>query len=115
MRGRGASERVVELADVCYSNDFACSLHELGMTEAIVESRGWDAGEEYLLKDRSLKHLVDHLASGLSILTRWPVARIDWTPGHGVRVTSQSGQVRTGSYHASRARALELQRVRAGG
>lgn len=43
------------------------------------------AGESYLLLDRSLRHLVAHLAAPLAerLRTSWPVSLVDWRPAEG--------------------------------
>lgn len=45
LRQGGASERMVEIADACFANDFGCSISQLGMRETILENRKWDAGQ----------------------------------------------------------------------
>jgi hypothetical protein len=94
MRGRGATDRAIELADACYANDFCSSLDRLGVTEAILEARSWDSGEEYLVRNRSFAHLVAHLAAGLRVKLAWPVQRIDWQEGKGARILGPHGKVR---------------------
>ncbi len=44
LRNRGASSKVLAIADACYANDFGCSLHQLGLREMITENRKWDSG-----------------------------------------------------------------------
>jgi hypothetical protein len=39
LRAKGASELQLELADVCYGNDFAASLRQLGVREMITENQ----------------------------------------------------------------------------
>ena len=114
MRGRGVDARVIELADVCYANDFGTSLAQLGLTEAILEARSWDAGEKYLIKDRSFSHLVCWLAHGLQTRVAWPVERIEWHAGDGARIHGPGGQARTilsCSCHAGLCRAGTCERV----
>lgn len=38
LRSKGASELQMEVADVCYANDFGCSVQQLGLREMIVEN-----------------------------------------------------------------------------
>jgi len=33
---------MIAVADACYANDFGCSIAQLGLTEMIEESRGWE-------------------------------------------------------------------------
>lgn len=40
----GASNRMIDIADACFANDFGCSISQLGMRETILENRSWDAG-----------------------------------------------------------------------
>ena len=44
LRQEGVSERMLDVADACYANDFGCSLHQLGMSEMITENQRWDSG-----------------------------------------------------------------------
>ena len=44
LRGQGASQHMLDLADACYANDFGCSLEDLGLRETILENQRWDAG-----------------------------------------------------------------------
>ena len=44
LRNKGASEKVLSIADACYANDFGCSLQQLGLREMITENRKWDSG-----------------------------------------------------------------------
>lgn len=39
LRAKGASELQLEVADVCYANDFGASLGQLGLREMIVENQ----------------------------------------------------------------------------
>lgn len=94
MRSRGVSARAIELADVCYANDFGTGLATLGLTEAILEARTWDAGEEYLIKDLSFEHLVAHLSRGVRITLGWPVCGIRWNVAGGAQVMGPNNQVR---------------------
>jgi hypothetical protein len=94
LQRRGAASRAMELADVCYANDFGTSLKMLGMTEAILEARSWDAGEEYMIKDRSFEHLIKHLAHEVPIRLGWPVQSIEWQAGSGATVYGPNGEVR---------------------
>ena len=41
---KGASSKVMAIADACYANDFGCTLHQLGLREMITENRKWDSG-----------------------------------------------------------------------
>ncbi|KAK9823038.1 hypothetical protein WJX81_001999 [Elliptochloris bilobata] len=93
LRVRGASLRMLAIADACYANDFGCSLDQLGLREVITENRRWDSGETYLLLDRSLRHIVEHLARGLDHRLRlnWPVRRIEHGAG-GALLHGRAGQ-----------------------
>ena len=44
LRARGATPRMLAVADACYANDFGCSLSQLGLCELITENRRWDSG-----------------------------------------------------------------------
>lgn len=44
LRNKGASDKVLAIADACYANDFGCNLHQLGLREMITENRKWDSG-----------------------------------------------------------------------
>ena len=44
LRARGATPRMLAVADACYANDFGCSLDQLGLCEMITENRRWDSG-----------------------------------------------------------------------
>lgn len=39
LRAKGATERQLAVADVCYANDFGCTLAQLGLREIIVENK----------------------------------------------------------------------------
>ena len=45
LRQRGASDRMVAIAEACYANDFGCSLEQLGLRELILENRNWESGD----------------------------------------------------------------------
>jgi hypothetical protein len=96
MRRSGACARALELADVCYANDFCSSLAKLGMREAILEARGWDSGEEYLIRDKTFAHLIRHLSKGLELCTKWPVQSIEWKCDDGARIHGPNGEVCNG-------------------
>jgi hypothetical protein len=38
LRSKGATELQMEVADVCYANDFGCSVQQLGLREMITEN-----------------------------------------------------------------------------
>lgn len=44
MRQNGANDRMIDIADACYANDFGCSLVQMGLRETILENRRWDSG-----------------------------------------------------------------------
>lgn len=79
LRNKGASRKVLSIADACYANDFGCSLQQLGLREMITENRKWDSGDSYLVLDRPLSELVKHIARqlGRQILCDCPVTRIE--------------------------------------
>eukprot|EP00877_Chromochloris_zofingiensis_P015153 jgi/Chrzof1/9892/Cz04g19260.t1 len=79
LRSRGATDKMLAVAEACYANDFGCSIKQLGLREMITENQRWDSGETYLIMDRSLSHVVDQLATGLNITTNWPVHRIEYS------------------------------------
>jgi hypothetical protein len=39
LRTKGATEKMVAVADACYANDFGCSIQQLGLKEMIVENQ----------------------------------------------------------------------------
>lgn len=39
LRSKGATPLQLEVADVCYANDFGCSLQQLGLREMITENQ----------------------------------------------------------------------------
>lgn len=77
---QGANDRMVSIADACYATDFGCSIDDLGLREMIIENQHWDSGDTYLLLDRSLQELVQHLARPLQhhIEMSWPVHKIQY-------------------------------------
>ncbi|DBA73197.1 TPA: hypothetical protein ACH3X1_011273 [Trebouxia sp. C0004] len=79
LRNKGASSKVLAIADACYANDFGCTLHQLGLREMITENRKWDSGEDYLVLDCPLSDLVKHIAKDLNrqIHCNCPVSRIE--------------------------------------
>ncbi|KAL0045848.1 hypothetical protein WJX82_006614 [Trebouxia sp. C0006] len=79
LRNKGASSKVLAIADACYANDFGCTLHQLGLREMITENRKWDSGDDYLVLDCPLSDLVKHIAKDLNrqIHCNCPVSRID--------------------------------------
>ncbi|EIE19221.1 amine oxidase [Coccomyxa subellipsoidea C-169] len=94
LRQEGASERMMAVADACYANDFGCSLHQLGLSEMITENQRWDSGDTYLILDRPLQALVQHLSKGVenNIQLQWPVSRIEYGP-EGAKLYGPSGSV----------------------
>ena len=77
----GPTDRdALEIAEVCYANDFGTSLARLGLAEMKEEARHWKYGEKYLLLDRSLNEVVDKLAEDLDVVTDWQVRRVDCIP-----------------------------------
>lgn len=54
-----APNRAIAAADACYANDFGCGLHQLGLTEMIVENSRWDSGASRIL-NASVHHLTLH-------------------------------------------------------
>ncbi|KAG2437442.1 hypothetical protein HXX76_006092 [Chlamydomonas incerta] len=98
MARKGCTPRQVAVADACYANDFGCSLRQLGLREMIHENKKWDSGETYLLMDRSMGHVVNHLAQGANIRTNWAVAAIHYGSGAaggagGVTIQAEDGRV----------------------
>ncbi|KAK9804891.1 hypothetical protein WJX72_010512 [[Myrmecia] bisecta] len=92
MRSRGANDRMVAIADACYANDFGCSISQLGLREMITENRRWDSGETYLVLDRSLRSIVEHLAEDLhgSVRLSCPIHRIEHS-AHGALLHGPEG------------------------
>ena len=79
------SDKVLALAESIYANDFGTSLALMGMQEAVVEQRGWNYGEKYLVLDRSLRRVAEALAKGIDVRLGWKVSEIirppDGAPG----------------------------------
>ncbi|KAI8469401.1 MAG: amine oxidase-like protein [Monoraphidium minutum] len=84
LRSKGTTERQMQVADVCYANDFGCSLAQLGLREMIVENNNWDSGETYLIADQSMRVVVERLAEGLDILTGFPVTAVHYSASGAV-------------------------------
>lgn len=84
LRSKGATPLQLEVADVCYANDFGCSLRQLGLREMITENQRWDSGETYLIMAQPMSAVVDKLRQGLAIHTRWPVSNISYDQGGAV-------------------------------
>ena len=78
MRRRGANDAQIEIAEVCYANDFGTSLRDLGLAELKQEKSEWSYGEKYLVLDKPLSCVIDRLASGLEIWTDWQAKRIEY-------------------------------------
>ncbi len=101
VRKMGANERHLEIAEVCYANDFGTSLNKMGLAEMKREKAGWIYGESYLLLDRSLSCVVSKLASGVSVLRNWQATRVEYGGGSGrgegqqkrCRVVRENGDV----------------------
>lgn len=70
------SDKVLALAESIYANDFGTSLALMGMQEAVVEQRGWNYGEKYLVLDRSLLRVAEALAKGIDVRLGWKVSEI---------------------------------------
>ena len=75
----GATKKQVEIAEVCYANDFGTSLNKLGLAEMKQEKLHWSYGEKYLVLDRPLSCVIDKLSEGVQILTNWQVKRVEYT------------------------------------
>lgn len=72
----GATERQIEIAEVCYANDFGASLKRMGLPELKQEKLRWNYGEKYLLLDRPLSRLVERLAAGTDVRLGWEARAI---------------------------------------
>lgn len=90
LRSKGASELQLEVADVCYANDFGCDVRQLGLREMITENNRWDSGETYLILDKPMSALVDELRRGLTIRTGCPITSITHSPA-GAVLTGPTG------------------------
>ncbi|CAL8464484.1 g4019 [Coccomyxa elongata] len=92
LQQEGASERMLAVADACYANDFGCSLHQLGLSEMITENQRWDSGETYLILDRPLAAVVQHLHKAVEQSTQlgWPVSKIEHSSA-GAKLYGPSG------------------------
>lgn len=42
LHSKGATELQMEVADVCYANDFGCNLKQLGLREMIIENNKYE-------------------------------------------------------------------------
>ncbi|XP_024537108.1 lysine-specific histone demethylase 1B isoform X1 [Selaginella moellendorffii] len=91
LRRNKVSNTVVQLAESIYANDFGCSLHQLGVGECIEEARQWIYGDTYMLLDRPLSSIVDHLSKGLNVLTSHPVEDITYFPTGELEVKCRGG------------------------
>ncbi|CAK0783395.1 hypothetical protein CVIRNUC_006594 [Coccomyxa viridis] len=93
LKMQNANSRMVAIAEACYANDFGCSLDQLGLHEMITENQRWDSGDTYLVLDRCLSSIVEHLHSKLEGRTRtsWPVSCIEYSDGSAT-VHGPSGQ-----------------------
>lgn len=80
MRQGGATDRMVAAADVCYANDYCCSIDQLGVREMIEENRQFACADQpYLIMDGALGGFVDRLSKGLNIRTACPVECVQYT------------------------------------
>lgn len=43
LRSRGATDKMLAVAEACYANDFGCSIKQLGLREMITENQRWVA------------------------------------------------------------------------
>ena len=97
LRERGFSERQIEIAEVCYANDFGTSLSKMGLAELKEEKVSWKYGKSYLILDRPLSCLVEKLANGAGkILTNWQAKKIEYVAsvskgGNGGNVIASKG------------------------
>jgi len=83
----GATERVVELAETIYANDFGASLSALGMREIVEEKKRWRYGDKYLVLDRSMEDVAKELARGVDVRTNWEIDCVDYSSPDRVVVT----------------------------
>ena len=92
-----ANQKIINLAESVYANDFGCSLSTMGMRETSIEQNCWRHGEEYILLSdgRTLGDFVEALGKGVDVRVNHVVERVVWEesdagsdgkPG-GVRVT----------------------------
>lgn len=51
IKANGGTQKMLNVAEACYANDFACSLRQLGVREMIEENRRWN---RCVLASRSL-------------------------------------------------------------
>lgn len=52
LRAKGATPLQLEVADVCYANDFGCSLQTLGLREMITEN------QRYMHRGGGMMHVI---------------------------------------------------------
>ncbi|KAJ7559120.1 hypothetical protein O6H91_04G070700 [Diphasiastrum complanatum] len=79
MLSKGFTHIGLQLAQSIYGNDFGCSLEHLGVRECIQEAQHWTYGDTYVILDRPLSCLIEHLASGLSVILDSAVETIDYS------------------------------------
>ncbi|QDZ19245.1 amine oxidase [Chloropicon primus] len=78
MAKAGASRKEIEIAEVCYANDFGTSLDKMGIPELKREKLSWTYGEKYLILDRPLSCLINNLAAGIDVRIKWQAKRIEY-------------------------------------
>lgn len=93
LKSKGATEKMVAVAEACHANDFCGPLDQIGLREMIEEDRRWDFGESYLLMDRSMGQIVQAMSQNLEVRVSCPIVHIDYTGTgeHRVTLTCQDG------------------------
>lgn len=96
MKSKGATDKMVAVAEACHANDFCGSLDQIGMRELVEEDRRWDFGESYLIMDRSMKAVADVMAQGVNIRVNCPIVHVEYaaegTPGPRVTLHAKDGR-----------------------
>ncbi|KAJ9516342.1 hypothetical protein QJQ45_001045 [Haematococcus lacustris] len=77
---KGATPKMLAVADAGWANDFGGSLHRVGLREMIEENKRWVDGESYLQMDRSMGEVAKALAQGVCVRTSCPVNLISYSP-----------------------------------
>ncbi|BFI42826.1 protein MpOMT24 [Marchantia polymorpha subsp. ruderalis] len=92
LRKKGVSSTVMSFAEAIYGNDFGCSLDKLGVHECIQEAHQWIYGDTYIILDRPLSSVVNHVARNLNIRLDWAVKQVEHLEGGNFRLRSQDGR-----------------------
>mmetsp|Transcript_12835 Transcript_12835/g.22635 ORF Transcript_12835/g.22635 Transcript_12835/m.22635 type:complete len:387 (+) Transcript_12835:239-1399(+) len=78
LKSKGATEKMLAVAEACHANDFSGPLGDIGLREMIHEDRRWDFGETYLQMDRPMGALTAAMSQGVAVRTSCPVMHVDY-------------------------------------